>query len=80
MSLLKKKIVNDDLLLTNEEVEKYKCRILVLSDEIKFLSNKKDKSKSDYNKLKIKAREWAMIYKKLKKARKEALKYENNNR
>lgn len=72
MSILGKKIANNQP-LTEEQLARYKARALVLSDEIKFLSNKPNKTKSDINQIFIKGKEFAFIYKKLKKARKEAL-------
>lgn len=73
MGILDKK-VSDHKLMTEEELARYRAKIQVLASEIEYLVKKPNKTKSDYNKLTIKSREFRRIASILKKARKEALK------
>ena len=63
--------------MTKEELEKIKCRIIVDSDELNYLLVKDKRTKKENAHIVNLARKISIDIKKLKKARKEALKNEN---
>ena len=64
-------------LISIEDLEKYKAKFCILKSELDYLINKPNRTKKESNRMILVSRELVCIIKKLKKARKEALKNEN---